>query len=49
MNINLINLTVLSREKSSQRLKIPHKDALTNEYVGRVSSNQIIDELNKTI
>ena len=45
--------TVLSQEKTFQRLNIPYrvlyKDALTNNHVRCVSSNQIIHELNKII
>ena len=43
----------LSHEKIPQRLNIAYcilsKSDLTNEYVRWVSSNQVIDELNKTI
>ena len=45
--------TVLSQEKTFQRLNIPYwvlqKDALTNNHVRCVSSNQKIHELNKII
>ena len=45
--------TALSQEKTSQRLNVPYrvlsKDALTNNDVRCVSSNQIIHELNKII
>ena len=45
--------TVLSQEKTFQRLNIPyrvlHKDALTNNLVRCVSFNQKIHELNKII
>ena len=45
--------TVLSQEKTFQRLNIPYrvlyKDALINNHVRCVSSNQIIHELNKII
>ena len=45
--------TALSQEKTSQRLNIPYrvlyKDALTNNQVSCVSSNQIIHQLNKIL
>ena len=45
--------STLSLEKTSQRLNIPYrvlyKDALTNNHVRCVSSNQIIYQLNKII
>ena len=45
--------TALSQQKTSQWLNVPYrvlsKDALTNNHVRCVSSNQIIHELNKII